>query len=135
MKKIICIGNRFLHPDGIALWIYDKAIQKENQNVQWIEGGIGGMNLLPHFQTDQSILILDYFTNETNAQIFSLKEILQKINITEYSHPNAFYYLLRSLDILVDKQPKIDILSCNPQSVNYENEIFTSVNEWVKDAN
>ncbi len=134
MQKIICVGNRFLDPDGAALWIYDQVQKKKEEHLEWIEGGIGGMNLLPHFETKKEILVLDYFSQTPNATLFSLEEVLAKVDIKEYSHPNAFYYLLNSLEVLLDNKPKISILSCNPQTPAYEKEIFTFIEQWKNHA-
>ena len=134
MRKIICIGNRFLDPDGAALWLYDKVQEKKSEQLEWIEGGIGGMNLLEHFETQKEILILDYFSGTPNATLFSLEDVLNKVDIREYNHSNAFYYLLSSLDVLLEKKPKINILSCNPDSSAYEQEIFSFVEKWKNNA-
>ena len=134
MRKIICIGNRYIEPDGAALWIYDQIQEKKEEHLEWIEGGIGGINLLPHFETEKEILVLDYFVGTPNATLFSLEDVLEKVDIREYSHPNAFYYLLNSLDILLENKPKINILSCNPQTPAYEQEIFAFIKQWKNHA-
>ncbi len=134
MNRVICIGNRFIAPDGAALWIYDSVERKKEQHVEWIEGGLGGMNLLPHFQTDQKILILDYFVDIPNASLFDFDEVVSNINVKEYSHTNAFYFLLLSLDDLLQSRPSIEFLSCNPKYSDYKEEIFTFVKKWSQNV-
>ncbi|MFT5661386.1 MAG: Ni,Fe-hydrogenase maturation factor [Sulfurimonas sp.] len=132
MKKIICIGNRYLSPDGASLWIYDKVMQEEKSfdGKVWIEGGIGGMNLLPHFQTQSDILLIDYIPEVKNATLFQLDDLLSQIDIKEYNHASALYYLLGSLDTVLDEKPNIEVLSCNPENECYQNEIINFVKGW-----
>ena len=132
MKKIICVGNRYLNPDGASLWIYDKVKkeQKQFEGKTWIEGGIGGMNLLPHFQTNSDILLLDYIPDIKNATLFHLDDLLARMDIKEYNHASALYYLLGSLDTVLDEKPNIEVLSCNPENEYYQDEVIKFVKEW-----
>ena len=93
--KIICIGNRFSYPDNFGMLIYDE-LKKLDLKYEIIEGGIGGMNLLPHFETNDKILIIDYAQN-FNKQILTKKDI-EKIELKEYNHSTAFLYLLKSIE-------------------------------------
>ena len=134
MKKVICIGNRFVHPDGAALWVYDAAVNKQdltsNARLEWVEGGLGGLNLITHFENITDLLFLDYFKDEKNATFFTLERILESVNITDYTHDSAFYYLLNSLDTLLTTQPKISFLACNPDSPKYIDEVLENVELW-----
>jgi hydrogenase maturation protease len=128
MTKILCIGNRYVYPDGAALWIYEKVIQNKLQTLEWIEGGLGGLNLITHFEGCSKVLLLDYVQGVKNAQLFSFKEILEHINVQSYSHESAFYYLLNSLDDYFDGEaPKIELISCNPEDENYMDEVLELV--------
>ncbi|MDQ7049104.1 MAG: hypothetical protein Q9M92_05990, partial [Enterobacterales bacterium] len=72
--KIIALGNRYIHPDGAALWVYDQAEKTQwHSPIDWIEGGLGGLNLSPHFETDRPILLLDYMPEFKNAKQYELK--------------------------------------------------------------
>jgi len=93
--KIICIGNRFSYPDNFGILIYEKLI-KIDLDYEIIEGGIGGMNLLPHFETNDKILIIDYAQN-FDKNILTKKDI-EQIELTEYNHSTAFLYLLKSIE-------------------------------------
>jgi len=132
--KIICIGNRYIHPDGAAMWLYDEAISNTwSEQINWIEGGLGGLNLLPHFETDEPILILDFMGNKNNAQLFSLKQILQT-KVLNYDHTNALQYLLHSLPTLYTTLPTIDVMSCNPDEKDWKNSLYQSINQHINQS-
>ncbi|MDF1878946.1 hypothetical protein JHD46_04755 [Sulfurimonas sp. SAG-AH-194-C20] len=95
MKKIICIGNRFAYPDNFGMKIYDKYKTTTSANIELIEGGIGGLNLALHFETDEPILIVDHGYG-FKKRLFHIEELSLDF-IQEYNHDTAFYYLLRTL--------------------------------------
>ena len=131
MRKVICVGNRYVYPDGAALWVYDSAV-KEQDTLRWVEGGLGGLSLITHFENSSRILLLDYIHNVENATLFSLDEILSLVDVSSYSHDTAFYYLLSSLEDYFDKLPNIELLSCDPEKSNYIDEIRSFVAKWEK---
>ena len=94
--KIICIGNRFSYPDNFGILIYEKLI-KIDLDYEIIEGGIGGMNLLPHFETNDKILIIIDYAQNFDKNILTKKDI-EQIELTEYNHSTAFLYLLKSIE-------------------------------------
>ena len=104
--RIICIGNRFSYPDNFGILIYEE-LKKQNLPYEIVEGGIGGMNLLPYFEDDKKILIIDYAQN-FNKNILTKKDI-DKIELKEYNHSTAFLYLLKSVKkdftIFVETKP------------------------------
>jgi len=104
--RIICIGNRFSYPDNFGILIYEE-LKKLNLPYEIVEGGIGGMNLLPYFEDDKKILIIDYAQN-FNKNILTKKDI-DKIELKEYNHSTAFLYLLKSVKkdftIFVETKP------------------------------
>ena len=93
--RIICIGNRFYYPDNFGMLIYDQ-LKKMKLNYEIIEGGIGGLNLIPYFEDDEKILIVDYSKN-INKKILTKKDI-ERIELNEYNHATAFLYLLKSIE-------------------------------------
>jgi len=129
--KVICLGNRFIHPDGAALWLYDQALKKEwPLSIEWIEGGLGGLNLSPHFDTKERILLIDYMPEHTSGTVFNLEEILEK-KVAHYDHANALYYLLHCLPELLPTLPSINCMSCNPDEKNWQQHMFTQIGQQV----
>lgn len=130
-NRILAVGNRYLYPDNAALMVYDEVMKMQNMsNTEWIDGGLGGLNLVSYFENIKNILILDYMPNTKHLTLFTLESILQEINIKEYSHETALFYLLKSLSTLVETVPNITLLSCNPQEDNYIQKTVTFVKEW-----
>lgn len=127
--KIICIGNRYINPDGAALWLFDRAIKRNwNSKITWIEGGLGGLNLLPHFDTHKKIIILDYMPSQTNARIIPLKNILSQ-KVMQYDHSTALNYLLQSLPFLLDKLPDIQLIACRPDDEHWQQPLFDTIQQ------
>ena len=92
---MICIGNRFAYPDSFGMKIYDKYKQNTSTDIELIEGGIGGLNLALHFETDEPILIVDHGYG-FKKKLLHIEELSLNF-IQEYNHDTAFYYLLRTL--------------------------------------
>ena len=122
MKRILCIGNRFIYPDNFGMLVYDTLKNRHLQDIEVVEGGLGGLNLSPYFEDDSKLLIVDF------AQGFDKKILTQddikNIKLNEYNHDSAFLYLLKS----VDKDYKIYIQNKEFDEVELEK----SVNEIME---
>ena len=95
MKRVICIGNRFFYPDNFGILIYEK-LKSMNLDFEVVEGGVGGLNLMPYFEDDAKILIVDY-AKDFRKNVLTKKDI-DEIELKEYNHSTAFLYLLKSID-------------------------------------
>ena len=95
MKRVICVGNRFYYPDNFGMLIYDK-LKSMNVDFEVVEGGVGGLSLIPYFEDNAKILIVDY-ARGFNKNILTKKDI-NKIELKEYNHSTALLYLLKSID-------------------------------------
>ena len=106
MKRVICIGNRFYYPDNFGILIYEK-LKSMDLNFEVVEGGVGGLNLMPYFEDDAKILIIDY-AKDFEKNILTKKDI-DEIELNEYNHSTAFLYLLKSIEkdftVFVENRP------------------------------
>ena len=121
--RVICIGNRFAYPDNFGILVYEELI-KLNLDCEIIEGGVGGLSLMPYFEDNKKILIIDYAVNMPK---FMTKKDIKKIKIDEYSHANAFLYLLQIVD------NDYLIYTCNEKFKNidkYIKEILKVINDY-----
>ncbi len=136
MIKIICVGNRYIYPDGAALTIYDQQQQfhldfkVERNKVQWVEGGLGGLSLLPHFETDANILILDYMPQYPNASLVPFDQL--SVTTQDYHHATAFLYLLQTLKYTLEKIPDIMFVSCRPEQTDWELAVKKTLQQLIK---
>jgi len=128
------VGNRFLYPDSSALMVCDKALQSQTADsaLEWVDGGLGGLNLATYFQDIKKVLILDYMPNTKHLELFTLEAILKEMSVKEYSHETALYYLLQSLSVILEKVPEVEILSCDPEEENYIQKTLDFVSLWSK---
>ena len=106
MKRVICIGNRFYYPDNFGILIYEK-LKKMDLDFEVVEGGVGGLNLMPYFEDNAKILIVDY-AKDFEKNILT-REDIEKIELNEFNHSTAFLYLLKSIEkdftIFVENRP------------------------------
>ena len=114
MKRVICIGNRFYYPDNFGILIYEK-LKSMDLDFEVVEGGVGGLNLMPYFEDDAKILIVD-FAKDFEKNILTKKDI-DEIEIKEYNHATAFLYLLKSID--------------KDFTIFVENKAFKNIDEYI----
>jgi len=127
--KILCAGNRFISPDGAALWLLDEARSREwPAGVEWIEAGLGGLNLLPHFETESGVLLIDHMPGKPNAGLFSLSEV-EPFPPSSYRHDSALSYLLHALPLLLRRPPRIRLMSCDPSRAGWMEQCLTVVGQ------
>ena len=93
--RVICIGNRFYYPDNFGILVYEK-LKEMNVDFEVVEGGVGGLSLMPYFEDDAKILIIDY-AKGFDKNILTKKDI-DKIPLDEYNHSTALLYLLKSIE-------------------------------------
>ncbi|WP_459978234.1 hypothetical protein [Nautilia lithotrophica] len=124
---MICIGNRFAYPDNFGILIYEKLKNIKIDNTQIIEGGVGGMSLIPYFEDNDKILIIDY--GITNKKILTNKDI-KNIELTEYNHSTALLYLLKSIE------KEYTIFVCNEKfDPNNLDTYISEIVELIKELN
>jgi len=70
---VLGVGNPIMGDDGIGVELL-KAVQEEcpDPRVDYVDGGISGMELLPTVQSARRLLILDAVTGATPGQIMEL---------------------------------------------------------------
>jgi Ni,Fe-hydrogenase maturation factor len=95
MTRIICIGNRFAYPDNFGILIYEELEKLDLDDLEIVEGGVGGMSLISYFEDDAKILIVDYAVG-FDKNILTQDDI-KDINIDEYNHSTSFLYLLKTV--------------------------------------
>jgi len=120
MVRIICIGNRFYYPDNFGIEIYEALMQNSYEDIEVVEGGVGGMNLALYFDDDAEILLVDLGIDQ--KKILTQDDI-KAMEIDEFDHATALLYLLKTVE------KKFTIYLCNEaykedEIERYKNEIL-----------
>jgi len=106
-NKIICIGNRLISKDAIAMAVYDfLVLQNLSPGIGIIEGGIAGLNLLGHLENAGNIVFVDTVSGFSENQIVVLnqQEIIDCLSTDDfhYGHDSGIAYLLSVLPMACD---------------------------------
>jgi hydrogenase maturation protease len=104
---IICIGNRFVAKDAAGMAVFDilQAMQPLPAQVDLVEGGIAGLNLLPHLEQGGRVVFVDAvrgFAAEGEIVLFTHQEILQAKAPLHHDHGAGLAYVLAVLPKVCD---------------------------------
>jgi hydrogenase maturation protease len=128
MKKIgiIGIGNLLRKDDGVGIVLLER-LQKQKKellkNIEFIDGGTGGMNLL-HLLAQFDIVLLidavDFKARPGQARVFSLKDIQsQKKPVMMSTHDSDFLNLLRLSQELKELPETLVIFGVQPRDISH----------------
>ncbi len=124
---ILCVGNRLVAPDDVACRLFDAAqVLIWPEGVRWVDGGLGGMNLLPWFEDSRAVLIVDYMPDQPHGRLIT--DLTPYLNVTHYDHDSALRYLLKQLPVLLERVPELTLLGCHVVDAAAMEKIRT----WVK---
>lgn len=104
---IICIGNRFVQEDAAGpavLAILDKMEQLPPQ-IELIEGGLAGLNLLPLLEQGGRVVFIDSvsgFTRPGEIVLLDSREITSTLDGYHFDHEAGLAYLLTVLPKVCD---------------------------------
>ncbi len=100
--RIICIGNRFCPEDASGLEVYDciETLQALPPGIELIEGGLAGLNLLPHLEQGGRVIFVDAvrgFAREGEICILSKEDVLPSPGQCHFGHEAGLPYVLAVL--------------------------------------
>ena len=114
MVRIICIGNRFMRKDAAGPRVYDRlGGMKLPPEIMLIDGGLGGLNLLPFFDAADKVILVDQVAGPCDAPgVVHLKPSDVAVDETAgYDHTSGLGYLLAVLPQVCEQRvPEIDIV-------------------------
>jgi len=128
MKKIgvIGIGNPLRKDDGVGIVLLKQLQQRKKEypkNLEFIDGGTGGMkmlHLLARFQTVLIVDAVDFRGRPGEVRVFNLKEIQsQKIPAMMSTHDSDFLNVLRLSQELKELPEILVIFGVQPQDVSH----------------
>ena len=112
--RIICIGNRFIAEDGAGPAVYDKLQDSVlPAGVELIEGGLAGLNLLPHLEQGGRVIFVDAvtgFTPEGGVVVIDHATLLKQAEAPGYGHEAGLPYLLHVLPEVYEGEMPREIL-------------------------
>ena len=114
MKRIICIGNRYSALDSAGPAVYDLLAQRQLQSgLELIDGGLGGLNLIPLFEGVERVVLVDAisgFTRDAEPVILDPREIALQAD-EAYGHAAGLPFLLRMLpEVLEGEMPQVVVV-------------------------
>lgn len=100
-SRIVCIGNRFVAGDIAGIAVHNNLQNRDlPDDIQLIEGGLAGLNLLPLLEEGGRVVFVDTvsgFTGAGNIVVLDWESLLAKSCETEYGHEAGLPYLLSVL--------------------------------------
>jgi len=100
MKRIICIGNRYIPEDAAGIEVYE-FLKTRNipHDIEVIDGGLAGLNLLPLVESMERIVFVDRITGfGAEGRIVWLKSgDVATLADERFDHTSGLPFLLRVL--------------------------------------
>lgn len=129
MKKIgiIGIGNPLRSDDGIGIFLLEKLMQQKNllpKEIEYIDGGTGGMNLLHILAGFETVLIIDAM--QFNAapgeyRLFTANEIITEKNTFFFStHENQLPQVIQMSKNLGEIPKQFFIFGVQPKDTSFK---------------
>ena len=123
---IIGIGNLLRKDDGVGIVLLELLVKRKKEfpkNIEFIDGGTGGMNLLhllAQFDTVLLIDAVDFKGRPGEARVFSLKDIQsQKKPVMMSTHDPDFLNLLRLSQAFKELPETLVIFGVQPRDVSH----------------
>ena len=126
-KRIICVGNRYRREDAAGPLVYERlAAERLPPDIELVDGGLGGLNLLPLMEWAERVVIVDAvsgFRPAGGVVMLSAKEAGQWAR-TDYGHATGLAYLLRILPEIWEGQavPEVCVVGiegdAGPEGIN-----------------
>lgn len=101
MKRIICIGNRYVPGDDTGARVYDRLMDMSLDDIEIIDGGLAGLDLVRLIEGAERIVFVDSITGSgQKVSVFSADALRESISVNpHYDHASGLEYLLQVLPI------------------------------------
>ncbi len=105
-STIICVGNRLVSTDASGLAVFDRLQGlKLPRGLDLVEGGLAGLNLLPHLEKGGRVVFVDSvsgFGEEGAIVVFDKMDDIKGLCSDHYGHASGLPYLLSVLPKVCD---------------------------------
>lgn len=113
MKRIICIGNRYVRQDAAGAAVYDLLNRQElPSDIELVDGGLGGLNLLGFFDNVELVVLVDNvsgFSEHGGIVVLGAEDLIPLAG-NVYDHASGLPYLLRTLSAFEGHAPGIVVV-------------------------
>lgn len=123
---VIGIGNPLRKDDGIGIILIEKLIEQKEKlpkNIEVIDGGTGGMNLLHLLANFDSVLIVDavnFGGQPAETRVFTLDEIeSKKISVKMSTHESDFLKIIELSKQLKECPKQIIVFGIQPKDTSH----------------
>ena len=111
---IICIGNRYIQEDGAGLAVFAEVekMQPLPRQIELIEGGLAGLNLLPLLEQGGRVVFVDSVKGVTQPGEIILVDCWKEMprdDAGHFDHDAGLAYLLAVLPRVCDGEPPKEI--------------------------
>lgn len=111
---IICIGNRYIQEDaaGLAVFAEIEKMQPLPPQIELIEGGLAGLNLLPLLEQGGRVVFVDSvkgFTQPGEIILLDCRKDTPQGDVGHFGHDAGLAYLLAVLPKVCDGEPPKEI--------------------------
>jgi len=141
MKEIgvIGIGNPLRRDDGIGIVLLEKLIGRKDElpnNVEFIDGGTGGMNLLHLFARFDVVVIIDavnFDGNTGESKLFTTEDVYSKktqINIS--THESDILKIIHLSRKLGENPDEIFIFGIQPKDTSFGQDFSSELQQKVE---
>lgn len=137
---VIGLGNPLRCDDGVGITLLERLQQQKKQlpkNVEYIDGGTGGMNLLhslSRFDTALIIDAVDFQGNPGESRVFTLEEIKsQKPAMRLSTHDPDFFHVLQLSKDLHELPQTLRIFGVQPYDVSQGTRLSQNVTQHLDD--
>jgi hydrogenase maturation protease len=109
MKRIICIGNRYIGSDALGPRVYDwLACRSLPPDVALVDGGLAGLHLLSLVESAERVVFVDALSGSgpEGMVVVTGHDLLATAAATpRYDHAHSLLYLLGALPFVAEKPP------------------------------
>lgn len=124
--RIICIGNMLHGNDGLGHTVFETLSRSDlPHNVELLDGGIGGMALLPWFRNTPRVLLVDLMKSECKTgQIQFFANVTDELPVVydqTGAHGGDITTLLSMLPVYLSTAPQVDLMAVSAPSLDYFN--------------
>ena len=127
MKKlgVIGLGNPLRRDDGIGIVLLDKLVKRKQDlplNIEYIDGGTGGLNLIHLLSRFHTVVFLDaaYCNKKAGeGELFDLKEVKNnRISLSSSTHDSDILKVIQLLSELSQNPTNIFFFGIQPKDTS-----------------